>query len=103
MKFDKEIKREDSIAPNPVENGWYVCSVRTSSVTAYDETVSIYEHQITEIPIKHLIAEYEPRLLYWETNVWITHPRSYRTVDEKDIINWTKIPENYHQTVKIKN
>lgn len=38
---------------------------------------------------------------YWESNVWITHPRSYQTVDEKDIISWTKVPDNYFQTIKV--
>lgn len=102
MKYDKEVKREDSIAPNPTESGWYVCSVRRSSTTVYDEKISVYNHSISEIPIEYVIAEYEPRLLYWESNVWVTNPRSYQIIEEERIISWTKIPENYQQTVKVK-
>ncbi len=100
MKYDKVVKREDSIAPNPTESGWYVCSVRRSSVTVYNEKVSVYDYPISAI--EYLIAEYEPRLLYWESNVWVTNPRSYQIIEEERIISWTKIPENYQQTVKVK-
>ena len=100
MRFDKEISKDESIANNPTENGWYVCSVLRSSVTFYaDEAETEY---IYPRPVDYDIANYEPRLLYWESNVWITHPRSYQTVDEKDIISWTKAPDDYFQTVKIK-
>ncbi len=95
MGFDKEIKNDESIANNPTESGWYVCSVRTSSVTHYNE-------EDRARPIDYVIANYEPHLLYWESNVWIVHPRSYTTVDEKDIMSWTKVSDNYFQTVKIK-
>lgn len=95
MRLDKEINRDESIANNPKESGWYVCGVRISSVTYYNE-----ENKAR--PIDYVIANYEPRLLYWESNVWVTHPRSYQTVDEKDIISWTKAPDDYFQTVKIK-
>ena len=94
MRFDKEISKDESIANNPTESGWYVCSVNISSVTHYNE-----EDRVR--PVDYIIADYEPRLLYWESNVWITHPRSYQTVNEKDIISWTKVPDDYFQTVKV--
>lgn len=94
MRFDKEISKEESIANNPTESGWYVCSVSISSVTHYNE-------EDRARPVDYVIADYEPRLLFWESNVWITHPRSYQTVDEKDINSWTKVPDDYFQTVKV--
>lgn len=73
------------------------------SLSNLNATLTYYDNTISNRTFNCLIAEYEPRLLYWESNVWVAHPRSYQTVDEQNIISWTKVPEDYHQTVKIKN
>lgn len=94
MRIDKEISKNEAIVRNPTESGWYVCSVAINSVTFYDETDKVRH-------VDYVIAEYELCLLYWESNVWVVHPRSYQTVEERNIISWTKVPDNYFQTVKI--
>ena len=54
MRFDKEISKEKSTANNPTESGWYVCSVRISSVTHYNE-------EDRARPVDYVIADYDRR------------------------------------------
>lgn len=94
----KRESKKESIANNPTESGWYVCSVLTTSCLGFYNDADVTD---CDRPADYLIANYEPRLLYWESNVWLVNPKSFETVDEKKIMNWTKVPDDYSQTVKI--
>ena len=90
MNYEYELNENETVARRPDESGWYLCKVFTSSVAHWEEG--------------YKIATYKLELLYWEQNVWIVHPRSYKTVDEKEILEWTKVPDDFNmteQTIKI--
>lgn len=89
-KYDFEFNENEIVAINPSETGWYLCKVFQSS---YGRRENGYR-----------IATYGLKLLYWEQNVWVVNPRSYQWVDERHVLEWTKVPDDFNfteQTVKI--
>lgn len=68
---NKWIRVKDDL---PTENGWYWGYYVTSSYTGTDG-------------VKHTECKYAS--IYWEDNLWLYDPRSFRTVDE--VIAWKPI------------
>lgn len=90
IKYEKEINKNDLVIKTPVKSGWYICKIRTRSVGCSTDG--------------YCIATYRPRMLYWESNVWISNPRSFETHDNRDIIDFMPLPEGFdfiEETIKI--
>lgn len=61
----------------PKENDFYLCWVCVSSVGSKEK--------------------YERRILYWEDNVWLVAPSSFKTMSP---LCWTPLPKPPHNTTK---
>lgn len=72
---------------NPTESGWYICKYVCSSVVHYEDE----ENYIGRYDICNCI----PALLYWESNVWLTSPRSFKVIDERNILDWEKVADRF--------
>lgn len=81
----KTINKDD--LRNPTQSGWYICKYINSSILYYDD-----EENETG---KYKICNCIPVLLYWESNVWLTNPRSFKVVDERNIVDWKKISNRF--------
>lgn len=59
----------------PIENGYYVCKV----------IVMKSGNRIWT----------EAKLLYWEEDVWIENPKTFKTVRNENVLLWMKVPEEF--------
>ena len=72
----------------PKENGWYVCKYERSSSTYYkDEENEIGRYDICNCALS---------LLYWEDNLWLRDPRGYEMVDNRYILEWYRLPDEFN-------
>lgn len=58
-----------------MENGYYLCKVITDST-------------------KNII-HVEPKLLYWEDNLWLTNPKGFKTIKNDNVLLHMKIPDEF--------
>lgn len=90
-----EINKSESVAENPTKRGWYLCKVHSSSILHYEDG---------QKKPAYSSAIYRLKLLYWEDNIWVVDPRSYNTIDKRDILEWMWVPDKFNfweQNVKI--
>ena len=59
----------------PTKNNYYLCKYMTSKCG--DKVTT------------------EPRVLYWEDNLWLVNPRRFDMVDSKLVLDWVEIPEGF--------
>ena len=82
----KEINKSN--LKNPTESGWYLCKFIQSSVLHYNDE----ENRIG----RYDICRCRPRLLYWENNLWLSNPESYNVIEDRDVISWQKLPDEFN-------
>ena len=90
MNYKYEINENDSIAKKPSEIGWYLCKVQKNAIIKKEDG--------------YKIATYELKLLYWEQNMWVEHPKSYKFIEENKVLKWEKVSEDFNifeETIKI--
>lgn len=73
---------------NPTESGWYICKYTSGSVLHYDDEENCIG--------RYDICNCRPALLYWESNVWLTNPRSFNVIEERNILDWEKVPDRFN-------
>lgn len=59
----------------PIENGFYLCKVIVMKSGNRVWT--------------------EPKLLYWENNVWLENPKRFKTIGNENVLLWMKVPDEF--------
>ena len=37
----------------------------------------------------------EPKILYWEDNVWIVNSKTFKTIRNENVLLWMKVPDEF--------
>lgn len=79
---------------NPTQRGWYICRYIHASWTHYvDEDYDVEDYRIDRCV---------PKILYWADNLWLVDPTGYKFIDEKNILDWMPIPDDFAtETVRV--
>ena len=72
----------------PAENGWYVCKYASSFVMKYEDK----EKKLG----RYDVCDCSPILLYWESDRWLKNPNGYEAVNNEDILEWRKLPNDFY-------
>lgn len=90
-----EINKKD--LTNPTESGWYLCKYKNGSVAYFKDD--------EDRSIDYYLCHCNPVLLYWEQNLWLPSPRSFKVIDNNDVLSWCKVPDEYNiydEDIKLK-
>ena len=60
---------------SPIQKGYYLCKVIVMKVGDRVWT--------------------EPKILYWEDNVWVVNPKMFKTIQNENVLLWVKVPEEF--------
>ena len=82
----KEVYEKD--LKDPTESGWYLCKVVASSVLYFEDE----ENRKGPYDICRCV----PRMLYWETNVWLRSKESWVVIDKDKVLSWQKVPDEFN-------
>lgn len=37
----------------------------------------------------------EPKILYWKDNVWVVNLKTFKTIQNENVLLWMKVPEEF--------